>query len=113
MDRMYEQAKRLNNEHYENNSKKRLIKAIEKKAKTSMIGTLARCEENLGFLWGHDLDEEELTREQLKYADIWENLRTEILNHCNSQLRAMIEEISQYTIKWDQYKIDFIIKKDR
>lgn len=113
MDKIYEQAKKLNQERYENQSKKRLIKVIEKKAKTSMIGTLARCEEQLGFLWGHGLDESELTSDQLKYLEIWENLRTEILNHCNSQLRATLEEIMQYTIKWNQYRIDFIIKKDR
>ena len=107
-----EQLRKLNQERYAIGSKKRLMKNIEKKFKTSMIGSLVRCEEQLGFLWGHGLDEQDLTKEQLKFRDIWENLRTEILNHCNSQLRAVIEEMAQYTISWNQYKTEFIIKKD-
>jgi hypothetical protein len=54
-----------------------------------------------------------MTKEQKQFRDeIWESLRTEILNHCNSQLRAAMEEMSQYTISWNQYHTEFIIKKD-
>jgi Mg2+ and Co2+ transporter CorA len=109
---IYANARKVNQERYTLGSKKRLMKNIEKKFKTAMIGTLARCEEQLGFLWGHGIDAKFLTTEQKRYRDIWDNLRTEILNHCNSQLRASMEEMLQYTINWNQYKTDFIVKKD-
>lgn len=109
---LYSQARKLNQERANVGSKKRLMQNIEKKFKTSMIGTLARCEEHLGFLWGYESDKP-LTDEQKQYKILWENLRTEILNHCNSQLRMTLEEVMQYTISWNQYKTDFIIKKDK
>ena len=85
------------------------MKNIEKKFKTAMIGSLARCEQFLGQLWGYGIDGP-LNVEQERYYEIWQNLRTEILNHCNSQLRASMDEIMQYDIKWNQYKVGFIVK---
>lgn len=105
-----QQIKKVNQERYNLGSKKRLMKVIEKKCKTSMIGTLARCEDRLGYLWGHNSNRP-LTSQQKEFAKIWEELRTDILNHCNSQLRAVLEEILQYTVTWNQYHTDFIIKK--
>jgi len=111
--KMYETARKVNQERYALGSKKRLISNIGKKFKTAMIGTIARCEEQLGFLWGHGLDPEQITEDQRKFKEeVWDVLRTEILNHCNSQLRAATEEMQQYQISWNQYKIDFIVKKD-
>lgn len=109
--KMYQQARKVNDEKYALGSKRRLMKNVEKKFKTAMIGSLARCEQFLGQLWGYDTDDNEpLTMEQERYYEIWQNLRTEILNHCNSQLRAAMDEISQYDVKWQQYHLDFIIK---
>lgn len=109
--KVYQTVKKNNDEKYALGSKRRLMKNIEKKFKTAMIGTLARCEKDLGFLWGHE-SKSPLSLEQEKYDEIWQNLRTEILNHCNSQLRAAMDEIMEYDIKWNQYKTEFIIKKD-
>lgn len=112
LSKMYQQARKINEEKYALGSKRRLMKNIEKKFKTSMIGSLARCEQFLGELWGYGSDEP-LNKEQQHYYDIWQNLRTEILNHCNSQLRAAMDEIAEYDIKWQQYHMDFIIKPNK
>jgi len=107
---LYKQTRKTNEERYSQNSKTRLLKNIEKKFQTAMIGTLARCEEKFGFLWGFNQDKK-LTKDQIEFQTLWEDLRTEILNHCNSQARAAMEEMSQYSISWNKYKTDFIIKQ--
>ena len=102
-----EQAKIKNEERYRDSSKKRLIKNVEKKFKTTMIGSLACFEKYFGDLWGHD--ESELDPEQLRYRELWEQARTEILNNGNSQLRIAQEEIAQYSMTWNRYHIDFLV----
>jgi len=88
-----------------------LMEFVEKKFQTAIIGALARCEEYLGELWGHGLDDSELTNEQLDFKEnIWENLRKDILDYGNSQLRNALDEMDTYTISWNKYKTDFIIK---
>ena len=112
--KIYENARKVNKDRYVIGSKRRLITNIEKKFRTAMIGTIARCEEQLGFLWGYGLDSNQLTKDQIRFKeDVWDILRTDILNHCNNHLRGAIEEMQHYTISWDQYKVDFIIKKDK
>jgi hypothetical protein len=110
--KMYQNVRKVNSERIALGHKKRLIANIEKKFRTAMIGTLARCEEQLGFLWGHGKDFSILDKNQREFRVVWDNLRTEILNHCNNQLRAAIEEISEYNITWNQYRTEFIINRN-
>lgn len=98
-----------NEDKYRDNSKKRLISIIEKKFKTTMIGSLATFEETFGYLWGHG--EQSLSEEQAEFRRMWDEVRTEILNKGNNQLRAAQDEIASYTMTWDKYKTDFIIKQ--
>ena len=105
--KLREQVKKSNEEKYKDSSKKRLIKNIEKKFKTTMIGSLACFEKYFGDLWGHDDDE--LSAEQLKFKELWEQARTEILNNGNSQLMIAQEEIAQYSMTWNRYHIDFLV----
>lgn len=93
-------------------SKKQLIDNLSKKFRTSMIGGLAKFEENFGYLWGHGKQRAELTKAELEWREKWEITRTEILNNGNNQLRGALDELSQYTTSWDKYKVDFIIQKD-
>jgi hypothetical protein len=104
-------AKKANEEKYKENSKKRLIKNVERKFKTTMIGSLAVFEEYFGDLWGHN-NSDPLTSDQEDFKHLWEAARTEILNNGNTQLRIAQEEISQYTMTWNRYHIDFVITKD-
>ena len=105
------QIKKNNEEKYKENSKKRLINNIEKKFKTTMIGSLAVFEKQFGFLWGHG--ENNPTDEQIHFRNLWEDARTEILNNGNTQLRIAQEEIAQYSMTWNRYHTEFIITKDK
>jgi len=110
LSKLYTQVRKVNQEKEKQSSKLRLLKNIEKKFKTAMIGTLARCEDKFGFLWGNGSDKQ-LTKEQRQFLELWQDLRIDILNHCNSQSRAALEEMSEYTISWNKYVTNFIIKK--
>ena len=101
------QIKKRNEEKYRESSKKRLINNVEKKFKTTMIGSLASFEKYFGELWGHG--GEDLTPEELRFRELWEQARTEILNNGNSQLRIAQEEIAQYSMTWNRYHIDFLV----
>ena len=95
---------------YKESSKKRLMDNISKKFKTTMIGAIARYEAAFGELWGQDTDNP--SEEQQELRRVWEEVRTDILNNGNSQLRAALEEIAQYTMSWDKYKTNLIVRKD-
>ena len=104
--------KKGNEEKYAQHSKKRFIQTMSTKFRTTMIGALVAFEESFGYLWGHGKDAEDLTEREKENRILWEQTRTEVLNKGNNQMRAAIEEISNYTLKWERYKTEFIIRKD-
>ena len=105
-----EEVKKSNEDLYRESSKKRLKKNVERKFKTTMIGALASFEECFGHLWGHGKDEDEISTNEMAFRQLWEQARTDVLNNGNSQLRIAQEEIAQYTMTWNRYHIDFIVK---
>jgi len=108
-----EAARAVGQERYKTSSKKKLMDNMEKKVKTTMIGALASFENEFGSLWGQNADNlsDSLSEEEQYWLDRWDGVRTEILNNGNNQIRAAMEEIAQYTLTWNRYKTDFIVKK--
>ena len=98
---------------YRDSSKKRLSNIVSTKIKTSFIGAISSCEKNFGFLWGHGKDESELTKQELEMKELWEEVRTEILDNGNTQLRAASNEIDNYSISWERYSLGINIDKDK
>lgn len=47
---------------------------------TVMIGALDAFERGFGELWGHGLEEEELTEQQAEFREVWREVREQILN---------------------------------
>lgn len=78
-----------------NNSTKNIIHQLSKRFQTTIIGSLARFEDNFGYLWGIDSDKER-TDKQKEFLDLWEYTRTSILNHGNNQMRDAIDEVVDY-----------------
>lgn len=105
-----QRQKEAKDQQYREKSKKRLGTIIGTKIKTSFIGAISSCENNFGFLWGHGKNEEELTEEEISMKEIWEEIRTEILDNGNTQLRAASNEIGNYSITWDRYSIGLNLK---
>ena len=94
-----------------NKSRKSVIHQISKRFQTTIIGALARFENNFGYLWGHNSDKP-LTERQKEFLDLWEFTRTSILNHGNNQMREAIDEIIEYLEQAEKnalkYKITLI-----
>jgi hypothetical protein len=92
--------------------KKGLINQITKRFQTTIIGSLARFEDNFGYLWGFNSDKE-LTDKQIEFAEMWEYVRTSVLNHGNNQMRSAIDEIIDHIEKENEmYRYHFIINQD-
>lgn len=91
-------------------SKTRLKKEVKKRIQTTMIGSLSSVEKFFGFLWGEG-SEKELTKEQIHMREVFEEMRTEILDKGNSQIRNSDSEIENYDVIWNKYHINLPIKK--
>ena len=94
---------------YQEVSKDRLLKISKKKIQTTMIGALSTVEKHLGFLWGHE-SSEELTPEQEHLKEIYDEIRSEILDRGNNQARNLETEFAAYDINWLRYQITLPVK---
>lgn len=93
-------------------NKKGIINQITKRFQTTIIGSLARFEDSFGYLWGHNSDKD-LTAKQQEFLDMWDHVRTSILNHGNNQMREAIDEIIEHIEKENNlFKYHFIINKN-
>lgn len=104
---------RKENNNYDEQSKERLRRNVETKIRTTMIGALSLLETKFGFLWGQGKPKGQLTDNELDMDQLKDELRTEILNNGNNQLRSALAEINQYTITWNKYQYDFRQKEGR
>jgi len=88
---------------YKADSKDRLSKILKKKIQTTMIGALSTIEENLSFLWASSNGK--LTQEQENMKNIYNKIRSDILDRGNNQARNIDAELAQYEIEWLRYSI--------
>jgi hypothetical protein len=106
--------KREYDDRYQDNSKKRLLNTIEKKFRTTMIGSLASFEKHFGYLWGCGKHDDDLTEQEMDWRSLWSECRSEVLDNGNTQLRASQNEIAQYTLHWDRYVYDIpVVTKEQ
>jgi predicted esterase YcpF (UPF0227 family) len=97
-------------ERYKESSKDRLQKIASKKIQTTMIGALSSIEKHFGFLWSHENDGE-LTPEQEHMRDLYDEIRSEILDKGNHQIRNLETELSQYDITWLRYQLSLPVTR--
>lgn len=102
--------KALRDKKYKEDSKDRLSKLLKKKVQTTMIGALSTIEEHFGFLWADCKTEDEK-----RFKDLYNKVRSEILDKGNHQARNIDSELSQYEIEWLKYnlKIPVIPQKEK
>jgi hypothetical protein len=105
--RQQSEYKKVRDEKYRHDSKDRLSKILKKKVETTMIGALSSIEEHFGFLWS---GKSELTPEQQMMYDIYQRVRSEILDKGNAQARNIDAELNQYDVKWLKYSITIPVK---
>ena len=107
--RKSEKFKSDKEERYKEVSKQRLLKIGQKKIQTTMIGALSSVEKHFGFLWGHE-QEDELTAEQQHVKSLFEEIRAEILDRGNNQIRNLEAELAHYDVSWLRYHISIPFK---
>lgn len=92
---------------YRNGKNRDRFKNIcKKKFQTCFIFPLAEFENVFGEkLIGSGLREDELTEEQKFNRVMWNQLRKNILDKGNGQLRAFLSEIELYSIEYVGYKL--------
>lgn len=82
---------------------------LTKRFQTTMIGSLFEFEQNFGYLWGLDKDEQDLTEQQQKFRSRWEDTRNQILNNGNNQLRKCLSDLEK--TETNNLKYNYNLKK--
>lgn len=108
MSKTKREFEKVREEKYRADSKTRLATILKKKIQTTMIGALSSIEEHLGYLWG--MDKDKLTPKEQEMFDLYQRVRSEILDKGNIQARNLDAEINQYDIKWLRYTMTIPVK---
>jgi hypothetical protein len=85
-------------------SKNKLIDASKKKVQTTMIGAISSVEKFFGFLW------EQPSPQQEELHKLFQELRSEVLDRGNTQIRNLENEFTNYEIVWKKYNINLPFK---
>jgi len=86
----------------------RFKKIAKKKFTTCFIFAISEFEKVWGQeLWGHGLPEETLTEVQRANRKRWEQVRRDILDKGNGQLRGFESEIDIHNLEFKGYSITF------
>ena len=112
LNNLKKQLKETQNQRYLEQSRERLTKIISTKIKTSFIGALDVFEKHFGHFWGYNIETGETkpkSLEERRLYELWQLVRTQVLDKGNNQLRAAQSEISNHIVSWQRYHIDFII----
>ena len=98
------------NEKYRHDSKERLSKILRKKVETTMIGAISSIEDHFAFLWTSQ--DSEMTEEKKFMYEVFQKVRSEILDKGNSQARNIDAELNQYEVKWMRYSMNMPVKNN-
>jgi len=101
----HSEYEKIRQNKYIADSRARLSKILGKKIETTMIGSLSSIEKHFSYLW-----EGETTSEKQALYDIFQKVRSEILDKGNAQSRNLDTELNQYEVKWLRYSMAIPVK---
>ena len=78
---------------------------LTKRFQTTMIGALYEFEKAFGYLWGQNKNPDFLTENEEDFRDRWEDVRNQILNNGNSQLRKCLIDLDRLNNNQYHYKL--------
>jgi hypothetical protein len=102
--------KTARDQKFKEDSRDRLSKILKKKIQTTMIGALSSIEENFSFLWNNDDVSE---NDKAIMQNLYQKVRSEILDKGNNQARNIDAELSQYDIQWLRYSVKIPMVKSK
>ncbi len=86
------------------NPKEQLFDTVKKKLMTAFIGAIDELEKSdFSQLWGGS--EGPTNGDQKRWKRVYQNLRREILNNGNDQIRDLVEEFVRFDVKFSRYKM--------
>lgn len=95
-------------------SRQKITECVNRHIRTTMVGAVAAVEHYFGFLWGLNEDRE-LTVEEQELADKFAELRSQVFDIGNLQMRNFAGELHQYIISRKKYSLTLPViprKKD-
>lgn len=101
--------KKIRDEKSKEIAKETLYKKSKKKIETTMIGALDAIEKNFGFLWNFG-ESTDLSPEQAKLKDIYDQVRSHILDKGNIQIRNLELDFSNFEISKKKQMINIPVK---
>lgn len=101
--KMFSDYRKIKEDRHKAMSYDSLKERMANRIRTTMIGAISSIEEYFGFLWGHD--EENPTKSQKDLKRVFEDLRKEILDKGNNQLRSIDSDLCNYDINKKEIKI--------
>lgn len=90
-------------------SRESLKKLVAKRIQTTMIGALAAIEEKFKDFWTPK-DGDKMTEEQQSLYNIFQEIRSSILDNGNNQIRLLEKDIEQFDVEARQYTIQLKVK---
>jgi hypothetical protein len=87
---------------YKEDSRERLKKICITKVRTTMIGALESIEKRFNQ---YKSNNNKPTNEELILEKLFNEIRTEILDRGNQQIRNLEAEFEQYIIEWKRYTL--------
>ncbi len=75
------------------------------KMKTIMIGAISSIEERFGILWAFG-QKRPLTRSEQEFSDLFQELRKDVLDKGNTQIRNTKQLLEQYNIEYEGYSLE-------
>lgn len=108
----FEKEKERRNQKFEKLSRNRLHDVLATHMKTIMIGALSDFEKAFGELWGHGLSDSQLSEKQDKIREIWNEVRTSILDRGNNKIKHMRSELNRHNVQWNRYVTKFEVRND-
>ena len=84
-----------------------LVNVSKKRFQTVFVGAVSKIEKCFGSLWGDDeLNEDEMTPEQLSWQKKFLDLRDEIFDQGNEQKNKFEKDVQNFDIIYKGYKIE-------
>jgi len=100
LDKMLELRKQIQvdeEEQKKENMRATLMKTVETNIKTAFIGAISSFENTFGYLWGHG--EMKLTEKQQQFRELWAQVRKEVFDKGNDQIKLAKRELSRYEVE--------------
>lgn len=90
-------------------SKKKLYESVRKKILTATVGALSEFEEKFGYIWGRGEDVK--TADQLEFENMWNEVRSKILDKGNTQINLIQNELAKYDVDLNSVTYIFRFKE--